>query len=286
MRKLVILGLLASLTSPVFAAPDPKAPITLARSSDWETSFNEHSCHLTATFGEGANSAIIRMTRYEPGNELDLTIYGGPFQIYGSRLSAKVRFGNEQPTQRDAVAGRSGNKLPLLILISVRLDGWKPKKFGQLGPAITPQQEAQIKAIEVTLIETRSFRFETDPLAKPMASMRDCTANLLKRWGFDPAQQLALSKLPEPLKSPANWLKDNDFPKGALGRNGLVPFRLDIDEAGKVAGCVVLLRTNPDDFADLTCALISKRAKFSPALDKSGTPVRSYFVNKVHWMSM
>ena len=49
-------------------------------------------------------------------------------------------------------------------------------------------------------------------------------------------------------------------------------------------GCRVLYRTNPDEFADLTCALISKRARFAPALDAKGTPVKSFYISNVRWV--
>ncbi len=285
MKRMLGLFVSASLAFAGCAWGKEKSFVSVARTSEWQVSSDKNACHLTATFGEKNTSAIVRMTRYEPESELDLTIYGGAFQTFGNRLSTQVQFGSGQSIQRDAIAGKAGNNIPLLIISSLRLDGWKPKKPGQTGPVVSPEQEAQVKSIGVTLIETRHFQFETDSLARPMAAMRACTAELVSRWGYDPAQQLNLSKRPEPLKSPSSWFKDNDFPKGSLGRNGLVPFRLDINEAGEVVGCVVLLRTNPDDFADLTCALISKRARFRPALDRSGTPVRSYMVDKVNWLS-
>ncbi len=67
--------------------------------------------------------------------------------------------------------------------------------------------------------------------------------------------------------------------------NGYVRFRLDVDETGNVAGCRVLYRTNPDEFADLSCKLISKRAKFAPALDAKGKPVKSYYISQIRWQS-
>jgi len=81
-------------------------------------------------------------------------------------------------------------------------------------------------------------------------------------------------------------LNDSDYPDKSImdGHNGLVQFRLDIDAAGAVAGCYVLHRTNPDDFADLTCRLIRQRAKFSPALDRDGKPVKSFFISKVRFV--
>ena len=49
-------------------------------------------------------------------------------------------------------------------------------------------------------------------------------------------------------------------------------------------GCHVLMRFNPDEFADLTCNLLKKRATFKPAVDAQGNPVKTYFVNKVRFV--
>jgi hypothetical protein len=69
------------------------------------------------------------------------------------------------------------------------------------------------------------------------------------------------------------------------GHNGLVQFRLDVDPGGKVAGCFILSRTSPDDFADITCRAMTRRARLQPALDAKGKPIRSYYVNKVIWLA-
>lgn len=285
MRKLVILGLLASLTSPVFAAPDPKAPLALTKTSKWEINYDEDSCHLMAKFGEGPQSAILRMTRYQPGDVFDLNIYGEPFKYAPSTMTVKVAYGTAPAEKREAITGQAGNKLPLLILNGQRLDSWTSKP-DVTPPPVTSAQEEQVKFIDLAIAGGKRFRLETGSLGKPMAAMRTCVTDLVKKWGYDPAQQAQLRRPATPKKSPGSWLVDGDYPSGSLfnGHNGLVQFRLDLDQSGAVAGCFVLHRTNPDDFADLTCKLLAKRAKFLPALDKDGKPVRSFFISKARFV--
>ena len=80
-------------------------------------------------------------------------------------------------------------------------------------------------------------------------------------------------------------MNSGDYPSAMLriGGNGMVQFRLDISETGSIAACHIQSRTNPDAFADLSCKLISKRGRFTPALDRNGKPVKSYFVSSVRW---
>jgi TonB family protein len=108
----------------------------------------------------------------------------------------------------------------------------------------------------------------------------------VKSWGYDPAVQAALSRPVTRSNAPTDWLKDSDYPDEATrrGYNGLVQIRLDVDSSGKVTGCHVLNRTNPDVFADLTCRAVTKRAKLQPALDAAGQPVRSFEVYSIVWV--
>ena len=110
---------------------------------------------------------------------------------------------------------------------------------------------------------------------------------LVASFGPGLPEQARLSQPPKPLGVISDWITSADFPKKALnqGSSGLVQFRLDIDETGKVSGCRILYRTNPDDFADLSCKLLTQRAKFSPALDSAGKAVRSFYVSKIRWQS-
>ena len=124
-------------------------------------------------------------------------------------------------------------------------------------------------------------------MAAPMAAMRTCTMDLIKRWGYDPIVQVGLKQPAKPLNAPTKWLTTGDFPREAAmeGASGIVQVRIDLDEKGAIVGCHILHRTSPDQFADLTCKLIVQRAKLSPALDASGTPVRSFYATKIAWLA-
>jgi protein TonB len=66
------------------------------------------------------------------------------------------------------------------------------------------------------------------------------------------------------------------------GRQGMVEFRLVVDEQGQVANCHVDLDT-PGPFGEATCNAISRRARFKPALDAEGRPMRALYVCSVEF---
>jgi protein TonB len=51
-----------------------------------------------------------------------------------------------------------------------------------------------------------------------------------------------------------------------------------VDEAGKVAGCDVLSPSGIPALDIMGCQVIRNRARFTPALDATGKPVRSTVV--------
>ncbi len=60
-----------------------------------------------------------------------------------------------------------------------------------------------------------------------------------------------------------------------MNQEGSAQFLLLINEKGSVAGCQVLKPSGVPVFDALGCQVITKRAKFTPALDAAGKPMRS-----------
>ncbi len=284
MLKTLILSMTMAAV-PTAAAAEASAPETLKREGAWVVDYNRDACHLIAQFGTGLDKIIMRLTRYEPGDAFDLNLYGRRVASTAVRGKATIDFGlRGTPIEAETQNGRAGN-LPMMHLGSMRLDGWEPAKLDDVGPQLHPQQEAAVSGVAVKIRRKKPFRLDFGSLAKPMEQLRICQADLLKSWGYDPVVQATLSRPVRPARSSAAWLRDSDYPPGAvaMGQNGIVQFRLDVEADGRIAGCYVLARTSPDVFADTTCRAVSRRARLEPALDAAGKPVRSYYIRKVRW---
>ena len=281
--KLLLSSIIAALPSAVIAQTNP--PETIKRAGKWVVDYNRDACHLIAQFGSGTDLIIMRFTRYEPGDAFDFDLYGRKVASNDARSRVKVDFGlRGTPAEAQAVNGKAAH-LPMMMFGSTRLDGWEGEKPDEVPPLVSPQQEAAVSGVTVKIGSRKPFRLEFGSLAKPMVQLRACQTSLLKTWGYDPVVQATLSKPVRPANSPAAWLSSHDYPTGAaaMGQNGIVQFRLDVEADGRIAGCHVLARTNPDVFAETTCRAVTRRAKLEPALDAAGKPVRSFFVQKVRW---
>ena len=59
--------------------------------------------------------------------------------------------------------------------------------------------------------------------------------------------------------------------------------QLVVNPAGRVDGCEVLLSSGYNDLDYVTCQLVTKRARFSPAQDENGKPIFSTYREVFKW---
>lgn len=282
--RTILLGLMLAMSFSSFAIARDTPPEVLQRTGKWVVDYDRDSCHLFAQFGDGDNMIALKFTRYELGDSFALSVFGKRLGSASPRTSGTIDFGlKDKPVDIGIISGSAGQYRAYFVS-TTRIDGWQWAE-GDTPPKVAPAQEAAVTGVTLAVRGRKPLRFEFGPIDKPMAQLHACQDSLVKSWGFDPTVQAALQRPARPAGSPGAWLRGEDYPMESVrqGHNGLVQFRVDVDAQGKVGGCYVLDRTSPDDFADVTCSAVLRRASFTPALDAEGRPVRSYYVAKVQW---
>lgn len=88
-----------------------------------------------------------------------------------------------------------------------------------------------------------------------------------------------------PRASLQSYFSSDDYPPVALerGAQGTVHFRLQIDAQGRVTGCRVTRSSSDAALDAATCAILLGRARYVPARDVAGRPVRSGDWGRVTW---
>ena len=78
---------------------------------------------------------------------------------------------------------------------------------------------------------------------------------------------------------------DEDYPRDLVrtGAQGLVRFRLTVDKEGAPTKCDLASTTKPEGFGSVVCGALLQRARFKPALDAQGEPIKSYFTGVVRF---
>ena len=70
-------------------------------------------------------------------------------------------------------------------------------------------------------------------------------------------------------------MRDGEYPTGALLREeqGVVGVSFVIGTDGRISSCEVTQPTGYKELDELPCKLLTKRARFRPALDEGGNPI-------------
>ncbi|WP_421852856.1 energy transducer TonB [Novosphingobium sp.] len=96
---------------------------------------------------------------------------------------------------------------------------------------------------------------------------------------------LASAVVAVPQSDPKTWITADDYPETLLtsDKEGALAVALEIDEKGQPFACKVVETSGEADLDATTCSLLTKRARFSPARDKAGRPIKSTYTQSVSW---
>jgi len=87
------------------------------------------------------------------------------------------------------------------------------------------------------------------------------------------------------IDNPASWVTNEDYPPEALRNNeqGSVGIAFTVKPNGRVSDCKVVQGSGSQLLDRTTCALITERARYSPALDAEGRAVDQTLRLRFRW---
>jgi TonB family protein len=93
------------------------------------------------------------------------------------------------------------------------------------------------------------------------------------------------SKAATPTGDPGIWVMASDYPARALQekRSGRTDIDLLVSSSGIPLLCSVDSSSGHADLDDAACAAVMNRARFNPALARSGIPVMGGYKKSVYW---
>jgi TonB family protein len=121
-------------------------------------------------------------------------------------------------------------------------------------------------------------------LAEALKVIDQCQSELLEDWGLSAADQARMAKAPQPIVPFENILSGNDYPMDAVRSNasGRASVFVRVDSGGKPGGCRVVHSSGHKSLDDASCRTLL-RAKYWPAMDKTGQPMDSLYVQDLTW---
>jgi protein TonB len=100
-----------------------------------------------------------------------------------------------------------------------------------------------------------------------------------------PALRGAIVTPAAPRSDPAGYVLASDYPQSArrLGEQGTVAFALEVGPDGRVGGCAITRSSGSAALDSATCRIMRARARFTPAMDSTGSAVGSRIEQQVTW---
>jgi TonB family protein len=270
-------------------------PAALKPSSNWNVDYGEQNCRLARTFGKGEDRHAIFFEQWAPGNSFGFTAAGKGFRRFNRNSRTYLKLHDDHERLRvNPMIGDLNNVGKAIIFANLDLEESElPLERvlrNQLKPptddensetAISralPEILSQVKYMSFTQ-GSRAVTLQTGSLAEPFKVMRDCTFSLVGDWGLDVDQHKTMTR-------PVKWLNQKQivrrvadaYPSSALsrGEQAIVRLRVIVDENGAVEECVIGKVTDAKRLESPACKPM-RDAKFEPALDKDGKPMRSYY---------
>jgi TonB family protein len=249
----------------IASVPAPGAPLQPLK--PWVLDYDETQCLALHEFGSARNPITLAIRPAPNGETYELLVmrqFSGP--LYAEEVKGTVDFGN-------------GPIKAWVLHYGKKTDIYQFR--------ISAAEFAQARSASVVRIYTEGSpvaKFALQSMPELISGLDKCTADLQRYWNMTREQQ---SKLSVPAKGDVRTIfSSEDYPAEALSRReqGTGQFLLLINEGGRVAGCQVLKATGVPVLDAMGCDVIMKRAKFTPARDHEGKPIRdSYVTPLITW---
>lgn len=247
----------------------------LAPASRWHSESDGTRCRVSRVFGEEGNRHLVIFDKFSPDNRATMTVAGPSLDSFATNRPAPIAVSaSGSATTVDGLSVA----VPLfkhgVVLTDVPMKGFADSGSAASGQLATGSTELTLARAE------REVRFQIGPLDEPLAMLDTCTQTLAASWGLDPAKLRAAPHTPQWLNR-ETLLRDV---KAGFGRTlerrkpprGVAHLRVIIDEAGAVENCAVAFATSTAPACERVCEAMRK-ARFQPARDAEGRPLRSYF---------
>ena len=132
--------------------------------------------------------------------------------------------------------------------------------------------------------EALNRRFALGPMANAWTELDACLRRLRQTWNIGETGGKLAS--PAELLTPTTAVfTDRDYPRVALRKEqtGSTQIILLIDETGAVKDCTLAETSGAAVLDASTCGIILRRARFRPATDVNGKPVKSAYEQRITW---
>lgn len=286
---LVFVASLAGLAAPAWA-DDKNAHVVLEPSTYWSVDFGEEKCRLARAFGEGEDTHLLFIEQGGPGSGFGFVVIGDAFERFRRPDRISVQFGEFDPIKEIIPLLGSTEDFGSSLIYSKMKFYDPPEVEGDAGEVKDPEALPRLDVEAANAINFITLRygeravvFETGNLGEAIAVLNECSLNFVDEWGLDRAAHESMTRSPIWMneESVAKKIAAN-YPSRALrrGESAVIRMRVIVETDGSVSECVLQKATIAKSLDSPACREM-QQAKFEPALDKEGRPMRSFYMTNI-----
>lgn len=242
------------------------APVNLSGGSTWNVDYGASQCTAASTYDDAGQPVVVGIVPSINGDRYKLLIsMPQPGPAFAKEAKGTVDFGSGPIMSPTLFYGHTG--VPLNV-----------RQF-EISSADL-QQARSAGGVRFHSSDGADFTFALANMSDVIDVLHSCSADLQRYWNAQgvpstrPASSVAADL--RTLYTPA------DLPGGTWYRSpeSLSParssaFELLVDERGTVAGCDSVSPTGAPILEASFCTTMKEKARFKPAVDSAGNPVRS-----------
>lgn len=217
--------------------------------------------------------------QFYPASEVSLTVAGPAMAPFFASGAVPLAIANNDSAVEIAALSMALPRFgPGVFIAGVPLDG--PTDAGA-GSGLQPFEDEVLAKGTLTLARAdNEVRLQTGALAEVGAMLDICTRRIAQSWGLDLARLSNGSNAPQ-------WV-NRDKLLGRVNRTfgyswqrrrhpqGVAYLRVIVSEAGTAEECSVVFVT-AERQPNISACQIMQQARFEPARDANGQPLRSHF---------
>ena len=278
------------------ATPAQAEVVEVAPSSSWNIDFGENKCRLARFFGEGEERHLLFFEQYWPGKQVGMTLAGPSYSRFRSRAPTNLAFfAAQEPRETKPFTGSVGDYGDSLIFSTLNIatgmasddeaEDAEAVRLPELVARLPELDKDAAQKVEFVAVKQRDdeIRLLSGPLGEAFAALDACALDLVGTWGLDIEQHRTATRRPKWLNREATARRIMaTYPREAQnsGEQGIMRMRVTVDHTGAVEDCAIIKATNTERLDSPACRAMVN-ARFEPALDAAGQPMRSWFAETI-----
>lgn len=262
-RGVFHLALAASLAAPAAAQPSSPAPV----SAKWLVHDASDRCVATHDYKVDGHDWIVGIEPRPTSDQTSLLLLAPP--NYSDLREAHVRVGGVPVASAMTldVNDPSGRKLYRLGLTEAEL--------ARLSASGSVQVDDQDRAVNIPVANVGQVR----------QYLAACVQGLLENWGMPADRQATVAAYPAIDRQPADYVSSQERSSIRIrpGMNADATVVVQVQSNGAANDCVVIHSTGDAALDARTCKIFVERARYRPARDRAGQPIRAPFLASLAW---